>query len=198
MDFLYVKAIHIVFVVSWFAALFYIVRLFIYAAEAQLKEEPAKSILTTQLLLMQKKLWNIIGWPACIGTFTFGIWMYFYDQAHAIYYFESPWMWLKLICVSLLFIYHLRCHFILKAQAKGIFKMSSFKLRMFNELATIFLVAIVFLVVVKSTKSMLWGVLGLLGFAGILMLVVFWYKKMREKDKVQTKESEDKSSTPLT
>ncbi|MGZ3931310.1 MAG: CopD family protein [Bacteroidia bacterium] len=54
MDFLYIKALHIIFVVCWFAALFYIVRLFIYATEAQQKEEPAKTILTEQLLLMQK------------------------------------------------------------------------------------------------------------------------------------------------
>src|SRR5687767_3428764 len=64
MEFTYLKAIHIVFIVSWFAALFYIVRLFIYATEAQNRDEPAREILTTQLILMQRKLWNIIGWPA--------------------------------------------------------------------------------------------------------------------------------------
>ncbi|MGZ3883879.1 MAG: CopD family protein, partial [Bacteroidia bacterium] len=179
MDFLYIKALHIIFVVCWFAALFYIVRLFIYATEAQQKEEPAKTILTEQLLLMQKKLWNIIGWPAMIGTFIFGGWMYFENTA---YYFSQPWMWMKLVFVTFLFIYHLRCQIILKSQRAGKFTLSSFRLRLFNELATVFLVAIVFLVVVKSTGSLIWSMVGLCGFAGLLMLTVFLYKRMRTKE----------------
>src|SRR5438046_150429 len=103
MDFLYVKAIHIVFVVSWFAALFYIVRLFIYNAEAQQKEEPARSILTAQLVTMQKKLWYIIGWPAMIGTYIFGWWMILQNYN----YLFLPWMWLKLSSVAVLTLYHL-------------------------------------------------------------------------------------------
>ena len=82
MDFLYLKAIHLVFVVSWFAALFYIVRLFIYTAEAQLKDDISRPILTAQLLLMQKKLWYIIGWPAMVGTHIFGFWMLFQNPAY--------------------------------------------------------------------------------------------------------------------
>ena len=74
MDYLYIKALHVIFVVCWFAGLFYIVRLFIYTKEAYEKEEPAKSILTAQLTLMQKKLWYIITWPSFIGTFIFGTW----------------------------------------------------------------------------------------------------------------------------
>jgi protoporphyrinogen IX oxidase len=179
MDFLYLKSIHIVFVVSWFAALFYIVRLFIYTAEAQKKEDPEKTILTTQLLLMQKRLWYIIGWPAMIGTFIFGWWMIWQNPI----YLELPWMWLKLIMVGLLFLYHLQCQMLFKKQSAGIFKWTSFQLRLFNELATIFLVAIVFLAVVKSTGSLVWGVLGLFVFAAVLMLFVTLYRKMREKDK---------------
>ena len=113
MDFLYVKALHIVFVVCWFAALFYIVRLFIYATEAQSKDEIAKPILTQQLILMQKKLWYIIGWPAMIGTFVFGLWLLF---TNITYYITQPWMWLKLISISALTIYHLFCEKIIKQQ----------------------------------------------------------------------------------
>jgi putative membrane protein len=188
MDFLYIKSIHIIFVVSWFAALFYIVRLFIYTAEAQKKEDPEKNILTTQLLLMQKRLWYIIGWPAMIGTFIFGWWMIWQNPI----YLELPWMWLKLIMVGLLFLYHLQCHMIFVKQSQNIFKWTSFQLRLFNELATVFLVAIVFLAVVKSTGSIVWGVLGLFVFAAVLMTFVTIYRKMREKDKgtVKTKETE--------
>jgi putative membrane protein len=179
MDFLYVKALHIVFVVSWFAALFYIVRLFIYTTEAQKRESAAKEILTQQLLIMQRKLWNIIGWPAMIGTYIFGWWMILLVPG----YLYLPWMWLKLSSVLVLTLYHLFCQRILNQQQRNEFRFSSFHLRLLNELATVLLVAIVFLVVVKSTSSLLWGLLGLFGFAGSLMLAVFIYKKRRKEAK---------------
>ena len=178
MDFLYVKSLHIIFVVCWFAALFYMVRLFIYTAEAQKKEGPEKTILTKQLLIMQKKLWYIIGWPGMLGTFIFGWWMIWQNPA----YLQLPWMWLKLFLVGLLFLYHLQCQIIFKKQTDGTFKWSSFKLRLFNELATVFLVGIVFLVTVKSTGSLVWGLLGLIIFAAIMMAFVSIYRNMREKN----------------
>ncbi len=179
MDLSYVKAIHIVFVVSWFAALFYIVRLFIYTKEAQDRDPVARPILTNQLTLMQRKLWYIIGWPAMIGTYIFGFWMVVLNPV----YLSFPWMWLKLIAVGLLTVYHFRCQQILSLQKRGVFTNSSFKLRLFNELATVFLVAIVFLVVVKSSSGMLWGILGLAGFALSLMLAVFIYRKNSKSQK---------------
>jgi protoporphyrinogen IX oxidase len=178
MQFSYILAIHIVFVVSWFAALFYIVRLFIYTVEAQQRDNQAREILTEQLVLMQKKLWYIIGWPAMAGTIVFGGWMLLLNWS---YYLSQPWMWLKLISVLLLIIYHLECQRILSQQKRRIFTSSSFKLRLFNELATVFLVAIVFLVVVKSTSGLVWGILGLFGFAGAMMLAVVIYKRKRGK-----------------
>lgn len=195
MDFYYVKAIHIIFVVSWFAGLFYIVRLFIYTQEAYQKEEPAKSILTQQLLIMQRKLLFIITWPAAIGTYIFGWWMI---VSNVTYYMSQPWMWLKLIFVGLLTLYHLQCHIIYKQQKQGVFKFSSFKLRLFNELATIFLVAIVFLVVVKSTGSLVWGLLGLFIFAGILMGGVYIYKKQRQSSGVPEVPKDSGNTTPPT
>lgn len=190
MDFLYIKSLHIVFVVCWFAALFYMVRLFIYTAEAQKKEEPEKTILTTQLLIMQKKLWYIIGWPSMIGTFIFGWWMIWENTI----YLTLPWMWLKLILVGALFLYHLQCQMIYKKQLAGTFVWGSFKLRLFNEVATVFLVGIVFLVTVKSTGSLVWSLLGLFIFAALMMAFVTIYKNMREKNKATevTKETEEK------
>lgn len=67
-------------------------------------------------------------------------------------------------------------------QKQGVFKDSSLRLRLFNELGTVFLVAIVFLVTVKSTGSLVWGILGLIFFAALLMLFVTLYKSMREKE----------------
>lgn len=187
MDYLYIKALHVIFVVCWFAGLFYIVRLFIYTKEAYEKEEPAKSILTAQLTLMQKKLWYIITWPSFIGTFIFGTWMLILNPAILTF----PWMWLKLIFVGLLALYHLQCHAYFKQQKAGIFKTSSFKLRLFNELATVFLVAIVFLIIVRSTGGLVWGMLGLFIFAALLMGGVYIYKKQR-------KAMEEKDNTPPT
>ena len=186
MDYLYIKALHVIFVVCWFAGLFYMVRLFIYTKEANDKEEPAREILTTQLTLMQQKLWFIITWPSFIGTFIFGGWMLILNPAILTF----PWMWLKLIFVGLLALYHLQCHAYYKQQKAGIFKPSSFKLRLFNELATIFLVAIVFLIIVRSTSGLVWGMLGLFIFAALLMGGVFIYKRQRkimaEKEKNKT------------
>jgi protoporphyrinogen IX oxidase len=186
MEFLYIKAIHIIFIVCWFAALFYIVRLFIYTSETQAKQEPAKQILSEQLLFMQGKLWYIIGWPSMIGTYIFGFWMIFMNWE---YYFSQPWMWLKLIAVAILTLYHIECERIHKQQKQGVFKLSSFKLRLFNELATVLLVAIVFLVVVKSKDGLLWGILGLFGFAGLLLFGVSIYKKRRKQEEALVKEN---------
>jgi putative membrane protein len=192
MDFLYIKAIHIIFVVCWFAALFYIVRLFIYTAEAQNKDDIAKPILTEQLRLMQRKLWYIIGWPSMIGTYIFGLWMI---SLNAEYYFSQSWMWLKLIAVAVLTLYHLQCQRILSQQKRNVFKLSSFKLRLLNELATVLLVAIVFLVVVKSTSGLLVGILGLFGFAVTLMLGVFIYKKRRKQETIEKMEKSKVDNT---
>lgn len=189
MDYLYIKALHVIFVVCWFAGLFYMVRLFIYTKEANEKEEPARSILTTQLTLMQKKLWFIITWPSFIGTFVFGTWMLILNPA----ILSFPWMWLKLIFVGLLALYHLQCHSYYNQQKAGIFNTTSFKLRLFNELATIFLVAIVFLIIVRSTGGLVWGMLGLFIFAALLMGGVFIYKRHR-----RITEAKEKNNTPPT
>lgn len=189
MDYLYIKALHVIFVVCWFAGLFYMVRLFIYTKEANEKEEPAREILTTQLTLMQRKLWFIITWPSFIGTFIFGGWMLILNPAILTF----PWMWLKLIFVGLLALYHLQCHAYYRQQKAGIFKPSSFKLRLFNELATIFLVAIVFLIIVKSTSGLVWGMIGLFIFAALLMGGVFIYKRHRK-----ITEEKEKNNTPPT
>ena len=96
MDYKYILSLHLIFVVCWFAGLFYIVRLFIYTKEAFEKQEPEKSILTKQLLLMQRKLWYIITWPAAILAVIFGSWMLIENTVLLM----QPWMWLKLIFVG--------------------------------------------------------------------------------------------------
>lgn len=178
MDLAYIKALHIIFVVSWFAGLFYIVRLFIYFAEAEEKEETAKSILQTQYKLMSKRLWYIITWPSAILASFFAFWMLYLESSYLL----MPWMHVKLSFVLALYFYHAGCHKIFVQQQKGIVKYTSFKLRIWNEVATILLFAIVFLVVLKSTISWIWGVVGIILFGVLMMLGIKLYKNIRKKN----------------
>ncbi|QQS65820.1 MAG: CopD family protein [Chlorobiota bacterium] len=174
MNFLYIKALHIIFIVTWFAGLFYIVRLFIYFAETSKKSEPEKTILQKQYSIMQKRLWYGITYPSAILTLIFGL-------SLLTFYPEIPrWLWIKLCIVLLLYLYHFTCQLIFSQQQKGIIKYSSNQLRIWNEVATIILVAIVFLVSLKDTISMIKGVLGLIIFSIILMIGIKIYKKFRK------------------
>ena len=178
MDSLNLKALHIIFVITWFAGLFYIVRLFIYHAEAEDKEEPAKSILQTQYKLMSKRLWFIISWPSAVLASIFGFWMLYQNPS----YLEMPWMHIKLGFVGLLYMYHLVCHKIYAQLQNDIVKYSSNKLRIWNEVATIILFSIVFLVVLKNTINWIYGVVGISGISILLMLTVKLYKRLRSKN----------------
>ncbi|MGB0879252.1 MAG: CopD family protein [Polaribacter sp.] len=177
MDFLYIKALHIIFVITWFAGLFYIVRLFIYHTEAEKKEDPAKEILQTQYKLMQKRLWYIITWPSAILASFFALWMLYKNPT----YLEMPWMHVKLAFVLALYFYHFFCQRMYNQLRKDIIKHSAFKLRIFNEVATIILFAVIFLVTLKSAINWIWGVVGIILFGMILMMSIRLYKKVREK-----------------
>jgi putative membrane protein len=190
MDFLYVKALHIIFVVTWFAGLFYIVRLFIYFAEAEKKEEPAKEILQTQYQLMSKRLWYIITWPSAVLASFFAFWMLWKNPA----YLQMPWMHVKLSFVLALYVYHYICHKIFTEQQNNTAKYTAFKLRLWNEVATIILFAVVFLVTLKSAINWIWGVVGIILFGILMMLGIKLYKKIREQknwDKAEEKAIEN-------
>jgi putative membrane protein len=186
MDFLYVKALHVIFVVTWFAGLFYIIRLFIYHVEAEKKDEPAKEILQTQYKLMSKRLWYIITWPSAILASFFAFWLLVKNP----YYLEMPWMHVKLAFVLALYFYHYSCQRIYSQLQKGIIKYSAFKLRIWNEVATIILFAVVFLVTLKSAINWIWGVVGIFLFGILLMLGIRLYKKIREKRSWEKAEKE--------
>ena len=175
--YLYIKALHIIFIVTWFSGMFYIVRLFIYNTEAEEKSDPAKTILHDQYLIMIKRLWLGITWPSALLTLFFGLWM--------LYLFGSlpTWLIIKLCFVLGLFLYHFSLQRIYLQQIKGVFQWSSRQLRIWNEVATIFLVAIVMLVSVKQNMSWAWGLLGLIAFIIILMSAIKVYRTLREKTK---------------
>jgi putative membrane protein len=178
MEFGYLKALHIIFVVTWFAGLFYIVRLFIYFVEADKEEATAKAILQEQYKLMSKRLWYGITWPSAILTAFFASWLF---STNFSYYLSQPWMHVKLTFVLALYVYHFMCHKMFVQLINDKLTFSSFKLRIFNEIATVILFAIVFLVVLKNEISWIWGVVGIVLFGVLLMLAINTYKKLREK-----------------
>jgi putative membrane protein len=177
----YLKALHIVFIVTWFAGMFYIVRLFIYNTEANEKREPERSILQKQFSIMIKRLWFGITWPSAILTLILGPWVML--NGHWDRTLTDPagrWLLIKLCFVILLYAYHFSLHSIYKQEMKGIFNYSSQKLRIWNEVATIFLIAIVMLATVKQAMSFVWGLVGLIGFVLILMSAIRIYKTVRK------------------
>jgi putative membrane protein len=178
MAFLYIKALHIIFIVTWFAGLFYAPRLFIYTMEVYEKEaEPARSILLEKLQRWTRLLWYGITWPSAIITLGMGLSLIFTSN----YQYNMPdWLWIKIGFVTALYAYHLACHGMFKKLQRGEQIWSSQKLRFWNEVSTILLFAIVFLVILKNMVSVLWGLLGLVIFTVLLMLAITLYKKIRE------------------
>ncbi|MFT3949128.1 MAG: CopD family protein [Agriterribacter sp.] len=181
MLYLYLKALHIIFVVTWFAGLFYMPRLFIYNTEANDKPEAVKTALQEQFTIMMKRLWYGIAWPSAILTLILGLTVMVKSGYHkVIFQPEGNWLLLKLIFVLFLYIYFFIEHRIFLQQSKGVFRHTSQQLRVWNEIATIFLVAIVMLVVVKQNMSVVWGLTGLILFIIVLMSAVKIYKLMRK------------------
>jgi len=152
-------------------------RLFIYHAEAQQKPEPERGILIKQFKLMEYRLWYYISWPSAILTLIFGSWLLFSNM----YFLKQPWMLMKIFLVILLYIYHGYGQFIFKSPKldQGFF--SSFYLRLLNEVATILLLGIIFLVELQGYVSWTWGIIGLLGISFLLYLAARKYRDRRSK-----------------
>ena len=174
----YVKALHLIFIVTWFAGLFYIPRLFIYHIEATQKPSPDKEILSNQLKLMTKRLWNIITWPSAILSTVFAIWLMILQPI----WLQEPWMQVKLGFVVLLFLYHLKSHQIFKQLQRDEVKYTSRFMRIWNEGATLILFAVVFLVILKSAFNWIFGVIGIIVLGILLMLGIRLYRRIQKKN----------------
>ncbi len=177
MDYLHFKAIHIIFVVSWFAGLFYLPRLLVYHREAQDKPEPEASILKGALQKYEVLLYKAIMMPAMIFALFSGGYMVYLNPI----LLSQNWMILKLVFVACVIFFHFFCRKIMAEFAVSKFRYSSFQLRLWNEVATILLFAIVFLVVLKNTIDWLWAILALAIFSIIIMTAVKIVKAKREK-----------------
>lgn len=178
MEYNYIKSLHLIFVITWFAGLFYIPRLFVYQIEAFYKPSPEKEILGKQLKLMAKRLWFIITWPSAILATIFAVWLLILVPS----WLNQSWMHVKLAFVLLLYIYQYKTHIYYKQLQKDEVKVTSNFMRIWNEGATFILFAVVFLVILKSAISWVFGVIGIIVLACLLMLGFKLYKSIRSKN----------------
>lgn len=174
----YIKSFHLIFVITWFAGLFYIPRLLVYQIEAHDKPSPEKEIIGRQLKIMAKRLWYIITWPSAILTTIFAIWLLVLQPL----WLSEPWMQVKLGFVFLLIIYHLKTHQYYSQLQKGRVTVTSNYMRIWNEGATIILFAVVFLVILKSAINWVFGLIAMLILAILLMLGFKFYQRFRKKE----------------
>ena len=173
------KALHLIAMVAWFAGLFYLVRLFVYHREAFDREEGERRVLTAQYHVMERRLYKIICNPAMMATWTFGLVMIFMQGMDWLAL--NPWLHVKITLVLLLTIYHLYCKRVIKRLAKADSPATSYGFRLFNEVPTLFLVAIIILAVYKNMTNFGYTFGGIIILALILYLIVRVYKNSREK-----------------
>ena len=174
----YIKALHLIFVVTWFAGLFYIPRLFIYHLEALEKPSPEREILAKQFRLMTRRLWYIITWPSAILCTLFAVALLVIMPG----WLSQSWMHVKLGFVLLLFAYHLKTHQMYLQLQRDETRYTSNYMRIWNEGATLILFAVIFLVVLKNAVNWIYGLLGLILLALLLMLGIRLYNRIREKN----------------
>lgn len=171
----YIKSLHLIFVVCWFSGLFYVVRLFVYYAEAQEKPQVEKEILSKQYQLMIYRLWYIITYPAAVLSTFFGGWLLIENQL----LFKMSWMHAKLVFIFLLWLYHIRCGLFVRQILQNHPTKTSKFFRIWNEGATIILFSVIFLVILKNAVDWIYGVVGIFVLVILLMIGIKLYKKYR-------------------
>jgi protoporphyrinogen IX oxidase len=176
MPYLWFKAFHIVGVVVWFAGLFYLVRLFVYHAEANEQPEPARGILQQQYQIMEKRLYKLITTQGMVLTVVMAIAM----LITAPELLKQTWLHVKMGLVLVLIGYHHLCARWMKQLAAGEFKFTGQQFRWLNEVPTVFLVVIVLLAIFKNnfpTSAASWGVFGMI--VAMAAIIQFYARKRR-------------------
>lgn len=181
MLYLIVKAIHIIFMVSYFAGLFYLVRLFVYYKDTDEFENPKKNILREQYVYMARRLWNIITVPAFVLMLLSGITMIFLNPT----LLKLPWFHMKLTFLLGLFGYHFwswKKVLQLKKLKTETLPIKNVKLRQANEIATFILFLVVFTVILKhlAIEHGLQLLLGFIVLVVAIMLTVKWVNKSKK------------------
>ena len=176
MLYLYAKAIHIIFVICWMAGLFYMPRLFVYHTESKQKADVEYQVLHKQFVIMENRLWWVITTPAMYLTIASALVMLYVNPG----LLTAAWMQVKLCFVIALVLYHFKSQQIMHTLRDEKSTWTSTQLRMWNEVSTIILFAIVFLVILKSAFGWILGVVGIVGLGIVLMILVKLYKKYRQ------------------
>ena len=175
-----IKALHIIFMVSYFAGLFYLVRLFVYYKDTDAFETEKKKILREQYVFMMTRLWNIITLPAFVLMSVFGITMIIMNMG----LMSAGWFHLKMLFLIGLFFYHYwswKKIKTIKNLQGGDLQDSNVGLRQFNEVATFLLFLVVFTVILKS-QIITYGWQLLCGFI-VLVVVITLIVKLVNKNK---------------
>lgn len=147
----------------------------VYLVEAASRPKNEADILLPQLQLMMRRLWVIITVPSGILATVFAIWLILLMPI----WLAQPWMWVKLFFVVLLLIYHFKTQQFYKQFLRGEHRHSATFFRVWNEGATLILFAVVFLAILKSSVHWVFGLIGLVGLAVLLMLGIRLYKRYR-------------------
>jgi putative membrane protein len=176
--YLYIKALHLIFVITYFAGLFYMPRLMVYMVEAAERPQPEADIIIPQLQLMMRRLWQIITVPSAILGLIFGLWMLWINP----FLLGKSWMLVKLVFVGLLILYHIQTHRFYKAFLQRNCQRSASFFRIWNEGATLILFAVIFLAILKDSIHWIFGLLVLFGLTFLLMLGIRVYKLYRNKN----------------
>ena len=176
--YLYIKALHLIFVITYFAGLFYMPRLMVYMVEAAERPQPEADIIIPQLQLMMRRLWQIITVPSAILGLIFGLWMLWINP----FLLGKSWMLVKLVFVGLLILYHIQTHRFYKAFLQRNCQRSASFFRIWNEGATLILFAVIFLAILKDSIHWIFGLLALFGLTLLLMLAIRVYKRYRNKN----------------
>ncbi|MDK2779678.1 MAG: protoporphyrinogen oxidase HemJ [Pseudomonadota bacterium] len=138
---LWVKAFHIIAVITWFAAIFYLPRLFVYHAAAE------DDVSRERFKIMERKLYRGIMMPSMIAVVILGSWAVSYNPDY--YLLQTHWLHAKLTLVALLIVYHFYCGHLVKVFRDDNNQRSHVFYRWFNEIPVFLLIAIVILVVVR-------------------------------------------------
>ncbi|NES19089.1 MAG: protoporphyrinogen oxidase HemJ [Symploca sp. SIO3E6] len=194
MAYFWFKAFHLIGVVVWFAGLFYLVRLFVYHAEASQEPEPAQTILKNQYQIMEKRLYHIITMPGMVVTVAMAIGLLTTEPE----VLKSGWMHIKLAFVVALLAYHFYCGRLMRQLEAGECQWSGQKFRALNEAPTILLLVIVMLAVFKNsfpTDISAWLVFGLII---VMAASIQLYAKKRRLDKERRLAAEAQAEQDLT
>lgn len=174
------KSLHIIGFVSWFAALFYLPRLFIYHRESLDQGDEQSKILNKQFQLMESRLYNIIMTPAMWITVSCGFIMLYLRGLDWLRF--NIWMHWKLLFVFCLVAYHFYCKKIMQKLSLGQATMTAMQLRFFNEITTILLLVIILLAVYKNGLNFIYAFFGIVFTILLLIMGIRFYKKLRAKE----------------